>query len=66
MYRYTIRMDESEFTSEEISQDEYEIGERMPLGEEGGEVIYDENGEEVTTIFPGTVYGTIVGKERMS
>lgn len=66
MYRYTIKMDGSDYTSEEILHDEYEVGERMLLGDEGGKVIRDEDGNEVETVFPRPVYGTIITKEKIT
>jgi hypothetical protein len=68
MYRYTIKreIDGAEVTFMWESKDEYEIGDQVYFGEEGGEVIYDKNGEEVNTIFPRPVYATVVAKERIA
>ena len=66
MYRYKIRIEGSEYTTEEVLQDNYEIGEQVILGEQGGEVKYDENGEEVSITFPRLVYETIVAKEMLA
>ena len=66
MALYTIKIDGLEDTFKEVLEDEYDIGERVLLAEERGEVIYDENGEEVCSTFPRSVYGTVVEKEEFS
>lgn len=63
MHRYTIRIDGLENTFKEVLEGEYDVGERVLLAEERGEVIYDENGEEFCPTFPRPVYGTVVAKE---
>ncbi len=65
MYHYTIKIeiDGAEVTFLWESEVKYEIGDQVYFGEEGGEVIYDMNGEVVNTTFPRPVYGTVVAKE---
>lgn len=65
---YTIRIDgedgEEIATFKETLQEEYDVGEQVLLAEEGGQVICDENGEEVIpATFPRPMYGTVVAKE---
>ncbi len=68
MYRYTIKreIDKAEVTFVWESEDEYEIGDQVYFGEEGGEVIYNKDGEEVNAIFPRPVYVTVVAKEKIA
>jgi len=66
MYRYKIKDEETGFTFWWDSKDEYEIGERVFLGDEGGEVLYDKNGEVVQTTFPKTIFGIVIEKETVT
>ncbi len=60
---YTIRIDGLTDTFKKTLQEEYYIGEQVLLSEKDGQVIYDENDEEILTTFPRPVYGTVVAKE---
>lgn len=60
---YTIRVDGLKDTFKQRREEDYNVGDQVYFGEEGGEVIYDMNGEVVNTIFPRPVYGTVVAKE---
>jgi hypothetical protein len=63
MALYRIRIDGLPDTFNVTFDEDYNVGDQVYFGEEGGEVIYDENGEEVNTIFPRPMYATIVEKE---
>jgi len=64
---YTIRVDGLvdglTETFKQRREEDYNVGDQVYFGEEGGEVIYDMNGEVVNTTFPRPVYGTVVAKE---
>jgi hypothetical protein len=64
MYRYTIKIeiDGAEVTFLWDDEVKYEIGYQKYFDDEGGEVIYDMNGEEINTIFPRPVYGSVVDR----
>lgn len=60
---YTIRIDGLTDTFKKTLQEEYDISEQVLLSEKDGQVIYDENDEEILNTFPRPVYGTVVAKE---
>lgn len=66
MALYTIRIDGLPEIFEVSLEENYDVGDQVYFGEEGGEVIYDKDGEVVNTIFPRPVYATVLAKERVS
>lgn len=63
LYKYTIRIDGLDDTFKKILEEDYEIGERVLLAYDKGQVICDENGEEVAPTYPRPVYGVVIAKE---
>ena len=63
MPRYTIRIDGLDDTTKVDREEDYDVDEQILLAEEGGQVIYDANGEVICCTFPRPVYGTVVAKE---